>query len=145
MKRLFILGTLLFTSQAFASWDMNQNGVALEPSTNDISSMAILEYSVEENQYYVSFMDTMQLNSNTNCSRSDSVWEINGQLVNVSSMCDRGASRFYGSSDKGREFILNQFKTKNSVKVGNTTYSAMGFTAALKKIKQRKEMEKSAL
>ncbi|MGD1455320.1 hypothetical protein [Vibrio harveyi] len=144
MKRLLILSSLLFASQTFAGWNMNQNGVATEISSNDFASMAVLEYSPLEDDYYVSFLNLSQLNSG-NCKPDETIREINGQLVKLFSMCDRGSSRYYGSTEDGRDFILNQFKTKNSVKVGDNVYSAMGFSAALKKIKQRKEMEKKAL
>lgn len=54
MKRALFLFALLFTSEAFAEWSLNQNGVAIEQSSNDFKSLAILEYSIENDQYFVS-------------------------------------------------------------------------------------------
>ncbi|EGR0299628.1 TPA: hypothetical protein I7272_07850 [Vibrio parahaemolyticus] len=145
MKKTLFLFALLFTSQAFAEWSLNQNGVAIEPSSNDFQSLAILEYSIENDQYFVSFMDTSQIGETSDCDERQAVREINGQLVKLVAMCDRGAARYYGQSDKGRSFIMNEFKTKNSVRVGDTNYSAIGFTAAMNLVKKRKELEEKAL
>lgn len=140
MKKLITLFTLLFASQAFASWDVNQNGVAVEVSKNRPFSMAILEYA--EGVYLVSFFEKK---IGEKCESGEVVREVNGQLVQLLDLCDRGSSRYYGKTEEGREFILNEFKTKNSVKVGSTVYGAIGFSAALSKVKQRVELEKKAL
>ncbi|MCG9699624.1 hypothetical protein L1D19_05695 [Vibrio natriegens] len=144
MKKMVVTLALLFSSYVSANWDVNQNGVAVQSASNDFDSLAILEFV--DGTYYVSFIDTSYHEVNSECEEHDStIREINGQPVKLHTVCDRGVSRHYALTDKGREFVINELKTKNSVKFGDDTYSAIGFSAALEKLKQRHEWEKEAL
>ncbi|HII4310703.1 TPA: hypothetical protein ACY4PQ_001732 [Vibrio parahaemolyticus] len=143
MKKIVILTVLLVASYANANWDINQNGVAIQPAERGELSAAILEYT--NKTYSVSIVQGDPLQSGMECDESKSVREVNGTPVKVYIGCDNGMQRVFGVTDKGREFIVNEFKTKNSVVIGSAEFSAIGFSAALQKLKQRKAWEKNAL
>lgn len=144
MKKLLFVTMLLFTSYVSANWEVNQNGVAVQAAKDDYRSLAILE--LVDGVYYVSFVDYASLTTGAGCDEGkDTIREVNGQPIKLRNICDRGSNRFYGLTDKGRNFIVNEFKTKNSVKFGSKIYSAIGFSSAMEKLKQREAWEKNAL
>ncbi|WP_180933104.1 hypothetical protein, partial [Vibrio parahaemolyticus] len=79
---------------------------------------AILEYT--DGIYSVSIVDGTQLQMGAKCEEVQAVREVNGTPIKLYLACENGMQRIYGMTSKGREFILNEFKTKNSVTIGNT-------------------------
>ncbi|MBE4074644.1 hypothetical protein [Vibrio parahaemolyticus] len=143
MKKLTLILMLLITSNAYANWDINQNGVAIQQAQMGALAAAILEYT--DGIYSVSIVDGTQLQMGAKCEEVQAVREVNGTPIKLYLACENGMQRIYGMTSKGREFILNEFKTKNSVTIGNTEFSAVGFSSALHELKKRKEWEKNAL
>ncbi|TON45773.1 hypothetical protein CGH55_24930, partial [Vibrio parahaemolyticus] len=108
----------LITSNAYANWDINQNGVAIQQAQMGALAAAILEYT--DGIYSVSIVDGTQLQMGAKCEEVQAVREVNGTPIKLYLACENGMQRIYGMTSKGREFILNEFKTKNSVTIGNT-------------------------
>lgn len=143
MKKILILMALLFASTASANWELNQNGLSVQSSNNDQRVIAALEYN--EGIYYLTFIDATNVSVGAGCKEDESVLDVNGQPVTFHFFCDRGIARAFPISEKGRKFVLDEFKNKTSVKVGNNIFSAVGFSAALIKVKNRDDWEKNAL
>ncbi|CAH1521312.1 exported hypothetical protein [Vibrio owensii] len=141
MKKLIAVSTLVFATNTFAAWEVNQNGIALQPSYGNFSNGVALEHDGDE--FYISVITLKS--AGLDCSPSTPIWMVNETPVRFESFCDQGASRSYPQSEKGMKYVLNEFKTKNSVKIGSNSYSAVGFTKAMNEVKAWDEKMKDAL
>ncbi|PSV43617.1 hypothetical protein [Photobacterium indicum] len=73
--------------------------------------------------------------------------DINGTWVKASFGCSgNGRINFYPDSDKGREFLFNELKTKEKVTInGAVSYSTVGFDNSYKELKERLDKYKIAI
>lgn len=142
MKKLLFLMACLFASGASANWEVNQNGVAIQFADGSQNRAAILELA--NNKFYVSFVEYYGINYKCEEDKN-TVRSVNGQPIKLLTTCDKGMNRNYALTDNGRQFIVNEFKSKNNVKFGSATYSAAGFSAVMKELKKRQDWEKDAL
>ncbi|HHY0486659.1 TPA: hypothetical protein ACVU4X_003296 [Vibrio parahaemolyticus] len=142
MKKLLFIFMSIFTSYAFA-WGINQNGLAIQTADRDNEVAAVLVYN--DDAYYISFADATNLTLGADCEESDTIRDVNGQPVKFHIRCEMNVFWYYPETADGLSFIMNEFEHKNSVKVGSSVFSAIGFSAAQEKLKQRNEWEKKAL
>lgn len=86
-----------------------------------------------DNLYTVSFNNF----SDNRCKKRGKyiIWEgviiVNDIDIKAISECSSFVSKLKAKTKRGREYILNEFKTKDSVKMNSLTYSAKGFTKIL--------------
>ncbi len=105
-----------------------------------------------DNLYTVSFNNF----SNNRCKKRGKyiIWEgvitVNDIDIKAISECSSFVSELKAKTKRGREYILNEFKTKDSVKMNSLTYSAKGFTKVLNdriksELKYKKRREDKAI
>ncbi len=145
MMRYLLAIFLIFSHNSYANWDINQNGVAVQNSANDPASFAILSYSDES--YYIAFADAANVLARSGCKEEgdEVIREVNSQAVKFIQGCEMDIYKLYPKAAEGATFIFNEFTKKNSVKVGDSEFSAIGFSSAVEKLKQRTEWESNAL
>ena len=140
MKKMIALAAAILSTSAMASWEINQNGIAVQMSKNDYTKWVLIEHS--QGEVYISLASTSK---RLKCESANPVWLVNDTPVKFESICTQGATRSSPQTDKGREFIMNEFKEKSSVKIGSTTYSAVGFNEAVSKVKSWDKKMENAL
>ncbi|TON04099.1 hypothetical protein CGH64_25875, partial [Vibrio parahaemolyticus] len=94
MKKLTLILMLLITSNAYANWDINQNGVAIQQAQMGALAAAILEYT--DGIYSVSIVDGTQLQMGAKCEEVQAVREVNGTPIKLYLACENGMQRIYG-------------------------------------------------
>lgn len=82
-------------------------------------------------------------NTSSECSGDNSsepvVWKVNNTPVNMIGYCISDFFGYLPATDKGRLFILRQFKTKKSVTVAGHVFSAKNFTKVFDEANSLKE------
>ncbi len=116
------------------TWSVNKHGLAsvLAESPNfhifgmvtgDSGSLYFMDYT--KTCYYTS-------------GKTESIFNVNGQNVKFEPRCSNGKTIYLAKSKAGSDYVLNEFKRKNSVKVGEWVFSARGFTKAYNQQMNRK-------
>lgn len=117
------------------SWKVNKNNVPVVKSQSSKYD-AIYNSTIKS----VVVIENYSLLEECQASRIPSIMDVNGTPVKFRSYCMQNNKRSSPVSKKGKEFLLDQFKTKNSVIVGGITFSAKGFAGSLRNA-ERKEKE----
>ncbi|PSV25495.1 hypothetical protein [Photobacterium kishitanii] len=144
MKKIIISCALLCcSSAAFAgSWAVGLGGqiIATVSNVNNSGAVGVGIVKAENN---LKVIITRRYFDDSDCqdgSKDTSTFLIDNQMVNVTNgtQCfyNQGIydSVYYVESEKGINYIINQFKNKNSVRVNGYRVNAKGFTATLKKL-----------
>lgn len=115
-----------FSMPALADWAPIPSGIK-STSINDINVYAA-SYNLLESVY---------VKTSISCSPRDfglrkTVLRVNDTPVNMMFGCDSKLLTETGgaATKEGTAFIFNEFKTKNTVKIGDWIFSAKGFTKA---------------
>ena len=142
MKKIIALTASILSTSSMANWDINQNGVAWQIAQQDLNHAAILEHS--NGKLAVSVVSTLQ-DACKGMEGAQVAWLVNNTPVKFEIFCSQGATRSYPATDKGRKFVIEEFKEKSKVKIGSYAYSAVGFTKAIEKVKEHDEITKNAI
>ena len=133
MKKLILALCVVCSFSVNANvWEVNSNNL---PIVGNESKDALAIY--DSGVIGIISIERCQMESETSVIR-----EVNGTAVNFKTLCVASNERLYPKSKKGNEFILNEFKTKGKVVIGDMIFSAKGFMSAVKKAEKT---EKEAL
>ncbi len=109
-----------------ASWSLNMNNVPIVASTNYSMLSLISDGGV------VAFIKLPRSSVEYCYDNSDdferSIAKINGKSVNMIRYCFAKKYRFVAATQEGRDYIFNEFKTKNKVIAFGYTFTAKNFT-----------------
>ena len=67
--------------------------------------------------------------------KQSEVWFVENTPVNMSFFCNEGSLLALPKSKAGHEHIIEQFRTRDEVQIGDGTWNAKGFTQQLNNIK----------
>lgn len=129
LNKLFAAGFILILSINSQAWELNENGVGFETEKSKSALFAVLE--VHGEKAYVAIYDGSNLFQNCGAGM---IKTINGVSVRMLSKESGVMCMFYPESDKGMEYLVNEFKNKTQVKIGSYTFSTLGFTETIQDI-----------
>lgn len=126
MKKIIVIAAIAATSFSAAAklpkfvdrWVLNPNGVPMVIAY-DYKHLALFDKDVQfatSDKCYKAEDDMDQL-----------VTRVNGKPVKMARYCFKGNYRIIAVSQKGKDYILNEFNNKNRVTAFNTTFSATDF------------------
>jgi len=135
MKKVVLTLMAIMSLQAHSyngGWQLNQHGaLTMISTTGELVLVIHSDKTIELVKY------------NESCYKTKPEWgaiklKVNGQFISFAQYCHTGVFNVtYGSvSDAAKDFIMNEFKTKNKVTIGTTEFSGKGFTAKLKEQQQ---------
>ena len=139
-KALAATMLLLASTSAYAGFEVTNRGIAVSMSSasNFIQGEAmILEISKVTNKTFISYSTIVRNINSSNCSEGNVVIAVNG--VNVQFVVKpHGLQCSYSpKTQAGMDYLIDEFTTKNVVKVGNIPFSAAGFNNALKTLQSQ--------
>jgi hypothetical protein len=144
MKKILLLSLLV--AQSSNAWEINQNDVAVQASENQIS---INEFTTMV--YATGYLSLSRFISDSCGGQNEitRIYEVNKTPVKFNVFCNGDSNRStvdaIPKTEKGKAFLLNEFKTKNTVTIGKYKFSAIGFNDATLKIKAVEERNKNAI
>ncbi len=128
MKKLtaLLITTILASSPALADWDSETASV--KSSNSDF--VATIDKTTSGN-FNIFFMHNEDSCKSYGKASKVSHHRFNGVMVKFAKQCtSNGVISYFPRTAKGREFIINEFKIKNSVNLEGVEFSAKGFTKA---------------
>lgn len=138
MKKL-VLGLIVACSFSVSAakplevWDVNKNNIPYVPSQS-LDQTAMYDSSVKS-VVIIEFSELTECQGN-----GASIMDVNNTPVKFETFCMQNNRRFIPSSKKGKEYLLEQFKTKDRVIIGDIMFSTKGFSGSLRNA-ERKEKE----
>ncbi|UKA23368.1 hypothetical protein IHC92_20670 [Photobacterium damselae subsp. damselae] len=135
MKKL-VLGLIVACSFSVSAakplevWDVNRNNVPIVMS--QLPEYGAMYDRAKRSVVIIALRDCQD--------NGYSVMDVNGTPVKFELDCNQSNERFVPRSDKGKKYLLKQFKTKDKVIISGITFSAKGFAGSLRNA-ERKEKE----
>ncbi|WP_461535186.1 hypothetical protein [Spongorhabdus nitratireducens] len=143
MKKIFIFIPLLFSKSLFAAdinewYETEEGDYAIEEALHGSMYATLSESVAGDLSVYIEKYDEDKCDgSNEDVSNHEPVY-INDVLVKMSQACNGSWFTIFPSSDKGRDYLINEFKVKRNVIIESyqneykLLFSAKGFSKSLK-------------
>lgn len=137
MKKYLLLTLLSLSAFNATAWEINQNNIAFQVASNNPNYAALFDSEG------ISIISEAPLGCDNFTKR---VYSVNGTSVKFTTHCQNEKMEYaYAESEKGRKYILDQFKEKTTVEINNLYYSAKGFNKIAKKLASKIESDKNAI
>ncbi len=127
MKKLIGIMAISASMNAFAKWEVNDNGVAMVVGFDTNEKPWIAAYDIK-NKKTVSFVS---FDKCFNDDVSTSNQKIEGTKVKFTKSCLNNRETYTPTSEAGQEFVMKQFREKLQIIFRNVIFKGHGFTKAV--------------